>query len=174
MKSVPVEIVEKTWHSASRWTPDQAQEIIGVLSKSQPILLSYLMDAGEDVLSGQERELLLYIGIVIWKAMSLETQNLQGITEFTLEEAEVANLRMLEELEAAGESAGESIDMMLGGYNQSEVLRYAVEAVLEGAEECLEGDVTGNENPSEYLPTPEENKGMLVLYLKTVIDCLDG
>jgi hypothetical protein len=69
-------------------------------------------------------------------------------------------MKMLERL--AGKPSAQmkkSVEEMLGSYNQKEVLRYVVEALME--------------EPEERCVIRDENKGIMMVFLKTVIDCFD-
>ena len=73
-----------------------------------------------------------------------------------LDEAEDANMKMLECLEGEPES---SFIKIINNYSQPVVLKYVIEALMEEPEEdCLIRD---------------ENKGIVTIYLKTVIDCFN-
>jgi len=77
-----------------------------------------------------------------------------------LNEVVRTNLEMIESLGSKSEAGfTDAMKEMLGSYPQPEVLKYVVEALVEEHEEgCLIRD---------------ENKGMMMLYLKTVIDCFN-
>ena len=51
---------------------------------------------------------------------------------------------------------------MLNQYNQIEVLKYIVEAIMEEGEEEDEIDID------------EDNKGWMLIVLKTIVDCFDA
>ncbi|MBC8484906.1 MAG: hypothetical protein H8D45_02575 [Bacteroidetes bacterium] len=87
-------------------------------------------------------------------------QTAAPITEQTLDEVEESNIKMIEYLEGESEAGFKySVEMITNNYNQPEVLRYVVEALMEEEEEgCLIRD---------------ENKGLMTINLKTVIDCFD-
>jgi len=92
--------------------------------------------------------------------MSQGSRPLAKITEDVLNEVVRTNLEMIESLGSKSEAGfTDAMKEMLGSYPQPEVLKYVVEALVEEHEEgCLIRD---------------ENKGMMMLYLKTVIDCFD-
>jgi len=89
--------------------------------------------------------------------MSQGSKPLIKVTRDVLDEAEKANIKMLEYL--AGESeAGfmDTLGQVINNYPQPEVLKYVVEALMEEPEEgCLIRD---------------ENKGYILIYLKSIID----
>lgn len=160
MNKISSEIVERTWQTMSVMSPTKVPKIIDQLTGQQPTILAYLMAVGHDILNQDERELLLYLGIVVWKIMSQGNTPLTTVTEKTLDSVEDSNMKMLEYLE--GESQTGFIDavaVVIKNYNQPEVLKYVIEALMEETEEeCVIRD---------------ENKGMMMIYLKTVIDCFD-
>lgn len=70
MKPISSDIVEKTWEKMEETPPQKAWEIIEVMRRQQPFVLAYLMAVGGDMFNQAERELLLYLGVVIWQIMS--------------------------------------------------------------------------------------------------------
>ena len=161
MNPISAEIVESTWQEMSQLTPESVFPLVDEFSKKQPDVLAYLMAAGGDIFSEYERELLFYVGVVVWRMMSRGDHPLPMISLPEIEKAEDANYNTLEAL--AGDSEGDFIvaaENMFRQYNQVEVLRYVVEAIMEDEE---------NEETIS-----EESKGLMLIVLKTVIDCFDA
>ena len=104
MKPISPEIVEKTWKKIGGMPPHEAPKMVNRMSKKQPFILAYLMSTGDDVLNQDERELLLYLGIVVWQIMTQGTTPLPKITEKILNEMEDSNMKMLEYLEGESET----------------------------------------------------------------------
>ncbi len=160
MKPISSDIVEKTWEKMGGMSPQEAQKMINLMSKEQPLILAYLMAVDDDILNQDERQLLLYLGVVVWQIMLQGDIPLLKVTEQILDNAEESNMKLLEYLE--GESNTGFIDTMekiVDNYSQSKVLKYVIEALMEEPEEgCL---------------IREENKGIMMLDLKTVIDCFN-
>jgi len=160
MNPISSDIVEKTWKKIGGMSPLELPKLINLMSKEQPLILAYLMAVDNQILNQDEQELLLYLGVVVWRIMSQGSTPLPKVTEETLDEVEESNIKMLEYLE--GESEADFIDTVekiVGNYNQLEVLRYVIEALMEESdEECL---------------TRDEYKGIMFINLKTVIDCFD-
>ena len=160
MNSISSEIVEKTWKKVGSMSPLQGQKMITQMSKQQPIVLAYLMTAGDDFLNEDERELLLYLGVVVWQIMCQGDAPLPKATEKALDKVERKNIKMLERF--AGkvfDQMEKSVEEMLRNYNQRVVLKYVVEALME--------------EPEEGCFIRDENKGIMMVFLKTVIDCFD-
>lgn len=160
MKPISSGIVEKTWKKLSSMSPLKAPRLINDMSKQQPLILAYLMAAGEDMLNQDEKELLLYLGVVVWQIMSQGSAPLPKVTEETLDAIENSNVKMLEYLEGESEiDFIETVENIFTNYNQTEVLKYVVEALME------------EEDEESFIR--DEVKGIMLIYLKTVIDCFD-
>lgn len=160
MNFISPEIVEKTWQAMSLTPPDEFPKIINQMIAEQPIILTYLMTVGEDVYNQEEREMMLYLGVVIWKIMSQGEKPLKSISSELLDEIEEENFEHFESIENAPEI--DFIDLAASFSSkceQPEVLRYVIEALMEESE--TSGEIQ------------EKNRGITMLYLKIVIDCFD-
>lgn len=160
MKPIPEAIVEATWKKIAEYPPLYANKLVDQINKEQPVILAYLLAVSEapfdEELNQDEKELLLYLGIVVWQIMG-KGGKLPHVTEEMIEEAETANFETLEKM--ADDFYESQIMQMLQNYNQFSVLQYVVEALME--------------EPDEDLEIRDEYKGIMMIYLKTVIDCLD-
>jgi hypothetical protein len=117
------------------------------------------MGVDHDLFNEDERELLFYLGAVVWQIMLQGDKPLPRVTEQMIEEAENANLAMMESLgEASDEDTYAAIARLMREYPQPEVFRYVVEALAESAQD--EG-------------IREDNLGVMMIDLKTVIDCFN-
>ncbi len=160
MKRIPREIVDKTWRRIGSMSPSEAPALVHSMSEEQPAVLAYLLASGMDNFNEDEREILLYVGIVIWQIMRAGGC-LEPVSEETLEAVEARNLAMLQYLESECDGDFDrAVQLIFENYNQIEVLKYAIEAVLE-------------HEPDEEPLVREENRGLMVYFLKNVIDCLD-
>lgn len=160
MEKISAEIVERTWKEMATMSPLNYPKLINKFSKEQPFMLAYLMAVDDEQFNQDERELLLYLGVVVWKIMSRGNKPLPQVDEEMIDSAEEKNINMLEYLEGETETGFyETTASVLEGYNQPQVLRYVVEALMEEDEEGVD--------------IREDNIGMMMIYLKTVIDCLD-
>lgn len=118
------------------------------------------MACGSDIFNQDERELLLYLGVVVWQIMSQGSTSLPKIKENTVDKVENSNMKMIEYLKGESDTGFiDTVEKIINNYSQPEVLKYVIEALMEETEEgCLIRD---------------ENKGIMAIYLKTVIDCLN-
>jgi hypothetical protein len=160
MNQISAKIVERTWKEMSTMSPLNYPKLITKFSKEQPFILTYLMVVDDERFNEDERELLLYLGTVVWRMMSRSNKPLPEVTENMIDEAEQKNIKMLEYLEGKTKTGFyDTTATILEGHNQPEVIRYVVEALTEDDEDDVE--------------IQEENIGIMMIYLKTVIDCFD-
>lgn len=189
MNRISREIVEKTWQEAAEMREEEGIKSIEKFAREQPAVLAYLMGVGGDMLIEEDRELLLYLGLVIWKIMSRGDRPLKEIPMEDLETEEEANFKVLEDLASSSQEDMLAFTAkMLSNFNQIEVLRYIVEAIMED-EDFGEDDfgLNGDEMELEEddfdegefdfdeddLDIEDEAQGLMLIYLKTVINCFD-
>ncbi|MBN1676784.1 MAG: hypothetical protein JXR37_37415 [Kiritimatiellae bacterium] len=146
---------------AGRLAGMPAAELEGLvrdMGQQQPIILAYVLAVGKDVYEEDERQVLLYLCVVIWQAMCAPGGPEEPVDEATLNRVDAANADMLDYL--GGESDADfrsSVKLIVGHYNQPEVLRCVVDALMKGRK--------GRVRPAY--------RGTMLLDLKTVIDCFD-
>ncbi len=73
---IPSDIMEKTWQRIGGMNPEEMPPLINIMKEQQPLILAYLMAVDHDVLNQDERELLLYLGVVVWQIMSQGSKQL--------------------------------------------------------------------------------------------------
>lgn len=160
MESISAQAVEKTWKRVASLSPRGAHKLIQQMTKEQPVVVAYLLAVDHDLFNDDERQLLLYVGVVIWQIMSQGAQPLNVVAETVLDTAEANNVKMAEYLQGeTQEGFLQATRTMISNYNQPEVLKYVVEAIME--------------EPEERCIIRDENRGIMLLDLKTVIDCFD-
>ena len=162
MKPIPKKIVEETWQELGEISPFEVPKLVDKMKNEQPLLLAYLLAVDHDILNEDERELLLYIGINIWKMMSRGDKRLKKVTEKSLKKNEKNNENMIKYL-ANEPDFDEAVINIAENYNQKEVLKYVIEALMED-----EPDENGT-----YCNIRDEYIGAMFMSIKTVIDCLD-
>ncbi|NLD92744.1 MAG: hypothetical protein GX639_08760 [Fibrobacter sp.] len=160
MKELNIETIKASWNSMEDLDPDAIPSLVHELGQKQPFLLTYLMATGNDILSEQEREALLFMGVMIWQILNGIYSDITVITGDDLDSYENKNIQMLEYL--AGESESEFLDTVekiMSKYHQPELLRFIISKL--------------DEEPDRGIELSDDNMGMIVIYLKTVIDCFD-
>ena len=81
MDQITSEIVEETWKRMAAMSGREAQELAKLFVKQQPVVASYLLVVDSDVLNQDERQLLFYLGTVVWQMMSQGKTPLPTVTE---------------------------------------------------------------------------------------------
>jgi hypothetical protein len=157
---ISAETVTRVWQDMARASLDEIPRLVNQMQVEQPVVLVYLSAVGDALFNQHERELIFYLGMVVWQMMKQSQRRLRKVTEERLEQAEEANYGFLEFLSASPEADFVSAtEAMLATYPEPEVLRYIVEAINE--EEDYDPD-----DP----PIRDEYRGMAFVYLKTVLD----
>ena len=155
------EIVTQTWQRMSQTPVHQAPELVEQMKDEQPVALSYLLHMEELPFNDYERELIFYIGMVVWQIMKQSDQQLYKVTRKKMEKAEDSNIDRLEQLTSGSEGELiESAQHLIGTHPEPEVLRYIVEAIMEEEEE----------EPGFR----DENKGLAFIHLKILLDAFVG
>jgi len=173
MQPISAETVEKTWRRVGVMNPDQAPGLIEDMEKEQPIILSYLTAGGEELFNQAEREMVVYLGVVVYQIMK-QGEPPPGEVRFEdIEKAEESNLKMLEFLgKSSPGDFTQGVDSLVAGYNQPEVLRYIVE-VLFVEDDDDQDDADDLEDQESGDGVRDDMRGVIFIVLKTIIDCLD-
>lgn len=165
MKPISEAVVRKVWRKMSRVTRKAGSELAEELGAEQPAIMAYLLGVDEDIFNEEERSLLFFIGLVVWRIMKQGGAPLPTVTIEALQQAEAANVSAVESLSQGTQVDAEAlVKKLLLGYGQPAVLGSVLIALMEPQEPQQE--------PGETVR--EENLGVLLLDAKTVIDVLSG
>ena len=160
MNPIPDEIVEKTWREVAQFTPAQIKKEISRVGREQGDLLSFVLESTVDM-SGESHELAVYLFFTVFRMF--RKVHGKGIAPISSEEVMAcyeANEDLMERLEGAHEKF---LDRIAGIQvaEQPHVMKYVVDALVEEEEDDDLKDLT------------EEDKGLLFLVLKTVVELLN-
>lgn len=131
-------------------------EAIGDMQAKQPILFSYLLSESFKLLIEEEKEYLLYLALVIWKAVDAEVAELPLLDSENIEEVEEKNWTLFNETKAR--KFNEKLDVFFDKYPQEDLLAFVEDALVDDEDE--DAFVT------------KEGKELLFIGLKTTIDAL--
>ena len=161
---ISAETVTRVWQDMARASLDEVPHLLNQMQAEQPVVLVYLLAVDDSIFNEHERELIFYLGMVVWQMMKQSKRRLRKVTHKKLMQAEEANYDLLERISVSPEADFESVtETMLATYPEPEVFRYIVEAIME--EEDYDPD-----DP----PIREEYRGLAFVHLKTVLDAFIG
>lgn len=162
MQTISEATVERTWKKMAQLTDADLQQVVERMEKEQPEIMAFLMAADYDAFNQDERELVFYLGMVVWEMMRQGMPRPQQVSEERLYQLVERTDQMVESL--MGESEGDFVAVatqVFKNHNQLYVLRYIVEALFE-----MEEDDDGTE-------IRDDMKGLIFLNLKTMVEALD-
>jgi hypothetical protein len=160
MDRISAENVEKGYAAICGMTEQEAYRLSYDFQKDQPLLLAYLTAVDQGILNQEERELLFYLGAVVWKIMRSDNKEMPVTSEDSLLNIEAANQKIADHLRTTDSvKFSDVVKKLLKECRQPEVLRYVIAALMD--EDNAENSVR------------DENLGMIILNLKTVIEYLD-
>jgi len=149
----------------SESTIDKAAEIIGsaenltdiirVFKESQPVILAYLFSENFKLLTQQEREYMMFLALVVWKASEANQPEIDQVTENTLEDLEEKNWEKFHKV--ISRKFNEKIDIFFKNYPQEDLLAF----VEDGLVQDEDSEITN------------EGRDYIFIALKTIIDSLN-
>ena len=160
MNTIPRELIIEVWERQCALGENEARSLMKQFFDEQPALGFYLFACDEQ----HDRDAasqLIPLASTIWEAATrTRGQRLKAVRPKVIERANDANTRMLEKLEDVSEFEWrETVERMFLGYHQQPLLAFCIEILMANDEE-----------------TPElapQRIGMELIWLKTVIDCID-
>ena len=161
MKPIPEEIVEKTWRKVAQFTPAQIKKEISRVGREQRELLSFVLESTVDM-SGESHELAVYLFFTVFRMFQkVHGKGIAPISSGQVVACYEANEDLMERLEGAHEKF---LDRIAGIQiaEQPYVIKYVVEALVEE-----------EEDDRDLKDLTEEDKGLLFLVLKTVVELLN-
>ncbi|SEH07578.1 hypothetical protein [Candidatus Venteria ishoeyi] len=162
MKVISIEEIEEYLNEIDNTPEKEIEAIVIRMSEEQGYALTYLMAVGGDSFDEDEHEAFFYLGFSIWYIMEKINSNMPMITEEEIDSVEQNNFKMLDVMSDETEAEiTKLIEIIVENYNQPNLFGYIVESLME--EEDDDGDPLFR----------EENSGMMLIYLKTVVDCFD-
>jgi hypothetical protein len=151
MNPIPRELVIEVWERQCVLGENETLALMKQFFDEQPAL-------GEQEAAKSQ---LIPLAATIWEAATrTRGKRLKAVRPKTIELAEATNTRMLEKLEDVSEFEWrETVERMFLGYYQQPLLAFCIEILMANDEEV-----------PELAP---QRIGMELIWLKTVIDCID-
>jgi hypothetical protein len=161
VKIIPKEIVEKTWREVAGFSPVRANTEMMKIGKDQPELLAFVTKLTEEK-SQEVKELGVYLLFVVYRMFQKAHGKIKRISSEEIIECYEHNEGLMERLEGAHEKFLDRVASIQIS-RQPYVVKYVVDALMEDEEEEEE----------DVAELTDEQKGLLFLLLKIVIDILD-
>ncbi len=160
MEIISAERIEQIYTKMWNMSEQDAFRLSYSLEKEQPVLVAYLAAVDHDIFNKADREVLFYLGTVVWQIMSDGRKPLPAVSEEQLLRYEQANNALALSLKTSDTTAfADVVKKTLKACRQTEILRYIIAALMDE-------DSSDNEIREEHL-------GFIILDLKTVIECFD-
>jgi hypothetical protein len=161
MQTLPVSVVEDAWHELSSGDAADVREWVARFRTEQPPLSGFLLAAEESVFQNDDRGPLLLFGVWAWLAFKKCGRGSHEITAEMIESALDENHKLLTALEHSTEkNIMDTAAEWTSNYRQMPLLA----AMLE---QLVGGDLDAPRGVDDFL-------GLITLYLKTTIDCLNA
>ena len=159
MKPISEKVVEKTWQEVAAFSPVRANKEMIEIGNSQPELLAFVIESTEEM-NQEAKELGIYMFFVIYRMFQKTQGKIKKISSEEIIKCYEHNESLMERLEGAHEKFLDRV-ASLQTSRQPYVVRYLVDALME------------EDEGEDAVELTEEEKGLLFLSLKTVIDVLD-
>ncbi len=161
MKTVPRELIIETWERHCAMGEEACRSMMKQFFDEQPALGIYLFACDEQLAREAEQSPFIPLAATLWEALTrTRGKRLKAARPKVIDRAEAANTRMLEKLEDISEIEWqEAVKRMFLEYNQQPLLAFCIEILM-----------ADDEDQPELAP---QRIGLEMIWLKTVIDCLD-
>jgi len=125
----------------------------------QPVLMAYLLSESFDVLTIAEKELMLFLSVVIWEANLEVNGPMLEVAESRIGEIDEINWELI--ANAPGKTFRDKLDVFFNNYSQEDLLAFVEDAItIDEEEEDTDIEVT------------KEGRQPMFIGLRTLIDCL--
>ncbi len=151
-------VSETTIDSAAEMvgSEDNFSTIVQDLRSSQPVLLAYLFSDNFNLLTQNEREYMMFLALVIWKACDNTQSEIEQIDQDLIEELEENNWEQLNKV--ISRKFNERIDVFFKNYTQEDLLAFVEDSLVHDEDSAV----------------TQEGKDYIFIALKTIIDSLDA
>ena len=161
LTTVPLSAIEDAWHELYDTTEERAQELFSEFVREQPDAAAYLACAEEEINVLDDRGFLMLYGVWAWLACKLNGHDGTRITATALAAAAERNhADMMRMQEDRSRQVMDASAQFRADFRQLPLLGAILHDVMEGQMESQsrQDDITG----------------MIVLCVKSLLDCLDG
>ena len=130
--------------------------IVQDFKSHQPVLLAYLFSDNFELLTQKEREYMMFLALVVWRACQKTQAEITLVEENLLEDLEERNWEQLHKV--VSRKFNERIDIFFKNYPQEDLLAFVEDALV-------------SDEDSEIT---NEGRDYIFIALKTIIDSLNA
>ena len=161
MQTLPPSVVEDAWGELDGADGGHVRRLVQQFRTEQPVLSGFLLAAEESVFAGDDRGEMLLYGVWAWLAFKRAGHTSAEITEETINAAFDENHRLFEALEhSTAPNVMDAAADWTHSYRQMPLLAALVSRIMSG----------NLEDPKRV----DDFAGLIILHVKTLIDCLDS
>jgi hypothetical protein len=124
------EVIEEVSSSA-----EKQQELIDQFQEDQPLVFAYLFSESFDSFTDDEKDLLLFIGLVNWRAITRVHPDCPEVTEKMLNDAEEENWELIEDMKH--KSFQHKLDFLFEDYPQEDLLAVAEDMIIDDDDQFI-------------------------------------
>lgn len=160
METVKHELIDESTEELHNLGEGALKDMVYQMSEEQPDLMSYLLTVGEQELSAEDQEVLLFLGLNVWNAFK-KYQTLPFVPDKKIHKKNEENEALIDKLEHNKEQGFTQLARsIIDDHSQEPLLEYIVQAIVE-------------EDMEEEEPlVSEENRDLLFLTLKTFVESI--
>lgn len=159
MKFIDESLIEAAAEAVGGAEEKEQEQMVESLRQAQPALLAYFFTEGFQVFTQSEKEYMLYLLLVLWKAIELSGEEAPEVTAEQLSEAEDENWAKMQE--SKSKQFHEKLNPFFEQCPQEDLLAFVEDALAEDEEEETE-------------MVSREGREAIFISLKSAIDCLAG
>ncbi len=152
-------ISEKLIEQAAEEIASLGQNLQGLLSEldeDQPMILAYILSDNFKLLTDEEKQYLLYLTLVIWKAIKQSGEKTTFVTEEEIGKHEEANWELIQA--STAKRFRDKLDLFFEDYPQEDLLAFVEDAL---ADEESDDDIV-----------TKIGREPIFIALKTIVDVL--
>jgi len=159
MSIISQDVVDQVWQDHAEKDFFEIEKDNARMSKEQPDIMNYLMTINAGSYNFEEQQMLLYMGVAVWKMMKKGGCAKNTVTMDDLDDANDDNIELIDDLEKKypGDYAKVIVEIF-NNYEQKHVLQHIRTIIME------------TDETKTHIRT--ENKGLMLFDLKAVVDCL--
>lgn len=131
-------------------------ELIKDFKEKQPVILAYLFSENFKLLSQKEREYMMFLALVIWKACETTNPDLNQVTEKIIEDLEENNWEKFHKV--ISRKFNERIDIFFKDFPQEDLLAFVEDGLVLDEDSVI----------------TKEGRDYIFIALKTIIDSLQA